>query len=184
MTDWHMTGSRKAGMDPTLPALVERLRAATQAFDELHDAVDSATPWALSAVFGAEPEAVWGPLELLAHVAEMLRYWLGEVERILDQSATEAEPVPFGRLEMDPLRLAIIERDRTLPLRELYARITAESERIAARLTDLSPEEGRRRGTHPRYGETDVTAVVERHIIDHLERHVAQLREILAARRT
>ena len=120
---------------------------------------------------------------MLAHVAELLRYWLGELERILDQPAAETEPVPFGRLETDLLRIAIIERDRTLPFRELYARITAESERIAAWLTDLSPKEGRRRGIHPRYAETDLTAVVEHHIVDHLERHVTQLRDFLAARR-
>jgi hypothetical protein len=178
-----VTAFRQPEHGPTLLALVERLRAATQALAELHDAVDAAAPWPLSTIFGAEPKAVWGPPEVLAHVAEMLRYWLGEVERILDQSAAEAVPVLFGRLETDPLRIAVIERDRTLPIRELYARITAESERIAARLTDLSPEDGRRRGIHPRYGETDVTAVVDHHIVDHLERHVAQLREILAARR-
>jgi hypothetical protein len=176
-----MTASRQPEDGPTLLALVERLHAATQALRELHKPVDAAAPWPLRTIFGAEPEAVWGPPELLAHVAEMLRYWLGEVERILGQSAADAEPVPFGRLETDPLRVTIIERDRTLPIRELYARITAESERIAARLTDLSPVEGLRRGIHPRYGETDVTAVVDHHIVDHLERHVVQLREILAA---
>jgi hypothetical protein len=177
-----VTGFRQPKHGPTLPALVERLHAAIQAIGELRDPVDAAAPWPLSPIFGAEPEAVWGPPELLAHVAEMLRYWLGEVERILDQAAAEAGPVPFGRLETDRLRMAIIERDRTLPLRELFARIAAESERIASRLIDLSAEEGRRRGTHPRYGETDVTAVVDHHIVDHLERHAAQLREILAAR--
>lgn len=183
MADWVMTAYRQPGMVPSLQALAERLRTATYAFDELHDAVDAAAPWPLSTVFGAEPEAVWGPPELLAHVAEMLRYWLGELERILDRSAAEKEPVAFGRFETDPLRKAIIERDRTLPFRELYARISAESERIAARLADLSLEEGQRRGIHPRYGETEVAAMVDHHIVDHLERHVAQLREILAARR-
>ena len=38
-------------------------------------------------------------MELLAHVAEMLPYWLGEVERIL---AGPPEPVPFGRVGSDP----------------------------------------------------------------------------------
>ena len=38
----------------------------------------------------------WGPPEMLAHVAEMLPYWLGEVERILD-GPTGAGPVRAGR---------------------------------------------------------------------------------------
>ena len=178
-----VTRRQHAQDHPALPALVGRLRATTRALEELHGPVEEAAPWPLSTVFGAEPEARWGPPELLAHVAEMLRYWLGEIERILADPASGTEPVLFGRLETDALRIAIIERDRTLPFRELYARITGESERIAARLAELSPEEARRRGTHPRYGETDVTATVDRHIVDHLERHVAQLQEILAARR-
>jgi hypothetical protein len=178
-----MASDSQHDIDPELAALVGRLRAGVQGLEELHEPIDAAGPWPLSAVFGAEPEASWGPSELLAHVAEMLRYWLGEIERILDHAVAADEPAPFGRLETDSLRIGIIERDRTLPFRELYARINAESDRIATRLAELSPEEAGRLGTHPRYGETDVTAIVDRHIVDHLERHVAQLQQILATRR-
>ena len=50
-------------------------------------------------------------MELLAHVAEMLPYWLGEAERIL---AGGPDPVRFGRVAEDKLRVLTIERDRTL----------------------------------------------------------------------
>jgi hypothetical protein len=170
--------------DPALPALVARLRTAVQALEELREPVDAGAPWPLSAVFGAEPEARWGPPELLAHVAEMMRYWLGEIERVLDGASSGDEAVPFGRVESDRLRIALIDMDRRLPTRELYTRITAEADRIAARLAQLSRDDAGRRGRHPRYGETDVAAIVEHHIVGHLERHTAQLREILTSRRT
>ncbi len=37
--------------------------------------------------FGTGPEASWGPREVLAHVVEMLPFWLGELERIVDGPA-------------------------------------------------------------------------------------------------
>jgi hypothetical protein len=170
--------------DPAFSALVTRLHTAMQALEALRDPVDAGAPWPLSTVFGVEPEARWGPPELLAHVAEMMRYWLGEIERVLDGARSGDEAVPFGRAESDSLRIAVIERDRRLPIRELYSRITAEAERIAARLAQLSRADAGRRGMHPRYGETDVAAIVDHHIVDHLDRHTAQLREILTARRS
>ncbi len=49
-------------------------------------------PWPLAKTFGTEPEAAWGPPELLAHVAEMLLFWLGELERVVE-GGTDG-PVP------------------------------------------------------------------------------------------
>ena len=45
-------------------------------------AVEAGAPWPLAAVYDDSDEARWGPREVLAHVAEMLPYWLGEIERI------------------------------------------------------------------------------------------------------
>src|SRR6476660_7565703 len=74
--------------------------------------------WPLAARFDHAPEAAWGPREVLAHLAEMLPYWLGEAERIVDMTGG---PEPFGRIATNDVRVAIIERDRTLPIRELVA---------------------------------------------------------------
>src|SRR5690349_7322152 len=54
-----------------------------------------ASQWALAADYGTGPEASWGPPEVLAHVQEYLRYWLGEIERVL--AADGGAAVPFGR---------------------------------------------------------------------------------------
>jgi hypothetical protein len=157
---------------------VRRLRTAVAALQDLRPAVEAGEPWPLADAFGAEPEASWGPRELLAHVTEMLPFWLGEIERILQ--GRPGEPVPFGRVQTDAVRIGLIGRDRTVPLRELYSRLAADGRRVADRLLELGPADAERRGLHPVRGEVSVQELAEQFIAAHLEGHVNQLREILA----
>jgi hypothetical protein len=153
----------------------QRLEAAGDRLEQLRPGIDAGAPWPLAARFDHDPEASWGPMELLAHVAEMLPYWLGEIERILSGPA----PVPFGRVGSDPVRVALIGRDRTLPTAELYARIDAWLERWDHRLATLTPAQHATVGLHPTLGEMTVDAIVERMIARHLEDHLGQLDTIL-----
>lgn len=162
-----------------LTDLVARLRRAEAELASLAPAVAAGGPWPLSDNFGTEPEAHWGPPETLAHVAEMVPFWTGEIERVL---AGDAEPVPFGRVATNELRLGVIERDRSLPPRALFARIHSDTARLAARLEELTPAESARRGIHPTLGEMTVAEVVPRFLVGHLEEHVEQLRGALGGR--
>ncbi len=157
-----------------LAALAARMRASVADYRTLQPRVEAGAPWPLSDSFGTEPEAHWGPPETLAHVAEMLPFWTGEIERILDG---DPEPVPFGRVATDPLRIGLIERDRTLPPRELFDRIDAEVDRLARRLATLDDAAARRRCVHPRLGEMTVAGLVDHFVASHLEDHAAQLRD-------
>ena len=167
-------------MADTAEAYVDRLRAATDRVLALRPSVERGNPWLLAERFGTEPEAVWGPMEVLAHGAEMLPFWLGEIGRIM---AGDPEPVPFGRVADDATRLAIIERDRSLPLGELFDRIASDTGRYARRLSELDESAFGRRGLHPRLGEMTVADVLERFVVGHLEEHARQLTEALATRR-
>jgi hypothetical protein len=158
-------------------ALCSRLRVAADAFLALRPAVLAREPWPLAADFGHGPEAAWGPPELLAHVTEMLPYWLGEVERILAGWPT---PVPFGRVATDEVRIAIIGRDRTVPLRELFDRIEADVARYERRLADLRLADLAREGLHPTRGSISVQTILDLIVVEHLEEHCAQLRELIA----
>ncbi len=161
------------------PTFTQRLQGTGSRLDQLHPRIDAGGPWTLAARFDHDPEAAWGPMELLAHVAEMLPYWLGEVERIL---AGPPEAVPFGRLGTDPVRIALIGRDRTLPTGELFTRIDSWLERWAHRLATLTPAQLAKVGLHPRLGEMTVDAIVERMVVHHLDEHVDQLEAILGDR--
>jgi DinB family protein len=156
---------------------IGRLRTAAAAMSATLPALEAGRPWPLHVVeHDAGPESAWGPTEVLAHVAEMLPYWLGEIERVLDGSP---EPVPFGRTVADRVRVLTIERDRTLPPRELLDRIDATAERYARRFATLSPEKLSRRGLHPTSGEMTVAEILERFVVGHAEGHAVQLAETL-----
>jgi hypothetical protein len=174
----------------SLPDRNRRLEAAHADLVAMRPQIEAGEPWPLSDNFGTEPEASWGPRETLAHLEEMLPYWQGEIERVLegDTSASDAGrqgngsgagQAAFGRVAADELRVGIIERDRTLPLRELFDRIDTATARVARRLDGLAQAEFDRRGVHPRLGPMTVADIIDRFIVGHLEEHVDQLRDIL-----
>jgi len=168
----------------TLDDQAARVDAAAREILDLQPRVEAGAPWPLAEVYGTEVEASWGPPELLAHLEEMLPFWLGETERILD-GAPDGPPdaaVPFGRVASDPVRIGVIGRDRTVPLRELFTRLEADAARVARRMRALSDAETARVGRHPTQGELTVGQLFERFVTSHLEGHLDQFREILAAR--
>src|SRR3954453_24066425 len=90
--------------------LAVRLRDAGNALLGLRGPLVAGEPWPLSAAYGTEPEADWGPREVLAHVNEMLPYWTAQLKGVL--AGDPGTPAPFGRVATDPDRLARIEVDR------------------------------------------------------------------------
>lgn len=163
-------------------ALADRLTSAADAMAALRPAIEAGEPWSLSDVYGPVPESSWGPREVLAHVAEMLSFWSGEIARMVDagvQAGSGGEPPAFGRLEDDPVRLHIIGRDRAFPGRELVDRIGTEARRVAATLRSMPAEAASAIGRHPTRGDLSVADVAERLIVGHIEGHVVQLRESL-----
>lgn len=160
----------------------DRINALRGAYAGLAPRVVAGDPWPLAEDFGTGPEASWGPREVLAHVEEMLPFWLGELERVVDDRAP-AGPVPFGRVADDTARLGIIDRDRSLPLRVLFERIDAGLRDWADRLATLTDDDRGRIGLHPRLGEMPSTGILERFVVGHAEDHVAQLETILGQTR-
>jgi hypothetical protein len=159
--------------------LLDRLKKARDGLAATRPAVEAGAPWPMAQTFDDSDEARWGPPEVLAHVSEMAVYWLGEIEKVL---AGGSEPVPFGRIASDPVRIAIVGRDRSVPPRELYERISDALDRFDRRWRTLTPADLARRGVHPTRGELTVEAMPERFIVGHLGEHVNQLEAILADR--
>ena len=101
------------------------------------------------------------------------------MERVIDGDGTSA--VPFGRVAEDAVRIGLIARDRTLPLRVLFGRVDTGLLDWVERLGTLTDDERSRVGVHPRLGEMAAPAILERFVLGHAEDHVAQLEEILAS---
>jgi hypothetical protein len=167
-------------LDPE-DALV-RLAAIRAAFADLRPRVIAGGPWALAEDFGTGPEASWGPREVLSHVAEAVVFWKGEFERLIEAARPAGEGEPFGRLAGDAMRLGILERDRTLPLAELFERIDTGIARWEARLPTVTAGELTAHGLHPREGDVPASWVPDRMIVRHFDEHVEQLEGILADR--
>lgn len=160
--------------------LANRIDAGLEAFLELGPKLAAGEPWEIDGVVAPGPESSWGPREVLAHVAEMLPFWLGEIELILDAGGG-AEPLTFGRLEADDIRVAIITRDRMFPARELLSRVESEGRRVSRRFRALSDADAATVGRHVTRGDLTVRDIAERLIVSHLEGHVTQLRESVGA---
>jgi hypothetical protein len=159
--------------DPTA-----RLRDAGTALLGLRAALVAGEPWPLSAVYGTEPEADWGPREVLAHVNEMLGYWPEQLGAVL--AADPATAAPFGRVATDAVRIGRIEADRELSVDELLDKIDIRLAAATTFVAGLTPADLERVGAHPTRGDLAVGQALDLFLVDHLEGHVAQLREILA----
>ncbi len=158
--------------------LAGRLRDAGSALLGLRGALVAGEPWPLSAEYGTEPEADWGPREVLAHVNEMLGYWPRELAGVI--AGDPAAAVPFGRVATDTERIHRIEVDRQSPATDLLDGIAAGVASATAFLAGLTAGDLQRRGAHPARGELTIEEAVEPFLTGHLEGHVVQLREILA----
>jgi hypothetical protein len=164
----------------TTDDLLQRSRDAAARLGATRPAVIEGSPWPLAERFDDAPEAEWGPVEVLAHVAEMIPFWQGEMERIIVGVADgAAEPILFGRVATDTVRLAVLERDRTLPPAELYDRIAWSLDRLERRWSTLTGVERGRIGLHPRLGEMTIEAIAVRFIVSHVEDHAVQLETTL-----
>ena len=157
--------------------LADRLHRAGADLLALRGALVAGEPWPLSAAYGTEPEADWGPREVLAHVNEMLGYWPRQLSLVLAGDAATA--VPFGRIATDAGRIRRIEIDRERPAAELLDEIDASLASAIAFVNGLTPADLDRRGAHPSRGEISIGQGVAAFLADHLEGHVVQLREIL-----
>jgi hypothetical protein len=152
----------------TLIEQVERMRTARDNLVRMRNRVELSAP---------PPEELprrreWVAREALAHIDEMLIYWLGEIERIL---AGSVEPVPFGRPSTDLIRTLTIDRDRTLPVSELYTRLDHSLERVLRRLLELDERQASRRGLHKQRGEMTVKQIVDVMLAGHIEEHCRQI---------
>jgi hypothetical protein len=157
--------------------LATRLRSSGDDLLQLRDRLVAGEPWPLSDSYGTEPEATWGPRELLAHVEEMLTYWIDELRRVRAGDAGAA--VAFGRIASDPSRLRRIDDARQHDVGQQLDDIRTGLDDAVGFAEDLRDEERGRVGTHPTRGEITIEASIERFLVTHLEDHIAQLRDIL-----
>jgi len=128
--------------------LADRLRDAGTALLDLRGPLVAGEPWPLSAVYGTEPEADWGPREVLAHVNEMLPYWVAQLSVVLAADPA-GPPPPFGRVATDAERIGRIAADRDLAIDPLLDEIAIGLNAATTFIGAMSDADGERIGLHP-----------------------------------
>ena len=118
-------------------------------------------------------EERWEAGQVWAHVAEFPAYWLAQAQRVI--ALPTNEPVPFGRVKTDPVRVDAIERDRHTDPAALLERVRTSLAEVTDAARSLPPEAWTRRGMHPTRGEMTVQQIFEQFIANHLEEHADQL---------
>jgi hypothetical protein len=113
----------------------------------------------------------WG--QVWAHMAEFVPYWTSQLGLIVESST--GRPVPFGRVQTDPGRIAAIESDRSVPHQALMGRLEGAIGELKEFITALSAEDWKRQGLHQTLGVIPMPRVVEQFVLEHLEEHVEQL---------
>jgi hypothetical protein len=78
-------------------------------------------------------------------------------------------------LKTDAVRTEPIERDRHVPIEELWHRMEGQFEALRAFLHRLTPEDWSRTGLHKTLGPMSMPAMMQRFVLGHLEEHADQL---------
>jgi hypothetical protein len=112
----------------------------------------------------------WTPLEDLAHVAEMLGYWSGEIDRFRQQPGAS-----FGRVASNPERIRFIEEHAHDTPEQMAALLESGYGAALTLLYRLQPADLETIGQHVKFGPQTIRHALQEWLIDHLEEHVAQL---------
>ncbi|HXA28040.1 MAG TPA: hypothetical protein VN193_04760 [Candidatus Angelobacter sp.] len=113
----------------------------------------------------------WG--QVWAHLAEFLPYWIEQTRIVIDGHT--GEPVAFGRVKSDPVRVAAIARDRQAPIDSLWQRTHRDIASLRTFLSDLPEAAWPARGAHQTLGVMTLPHIVDEFMVGHLEQHAAQL---------
>jgi len=119
-----------------------------------------------------EPAEGWAPIEVLAHIADVDRYYLSEARAIRDEPGRMF--VHFDDDAWKRENADAIDRDP----RDVRLAMAFAHDEVVRWARSLTPEELEIAGGHPRRGSITVSEVLER-IPSHDRNHAAQIRAAL-----
>lgn len=157
---------------------VEAIRLSVRkSYDELNQLIDG--PLARldrSKLYEAPAENEWTIMQNLAHIVELMPYWAGEIEKVVN-----APGETFGRTQQDEGRLRAISEHGADSLEEVKAALPGSYARLDEVLGSLRDSYLELIGKHVRYGEKSLEWVIEEFVTNHLRGHVEQIKGCLEA---
>jgi hypothetical protein len=117
----------------------------------------------------------WTGAQVLAHVVELLPYWLGEAERMREHADVD----PVGRTKKDVKRLDAVAAGRDRAVDDVLGDAFAALDEARATLRTLTPADLECTARHIVRGPMTVGELVETFVVEHLEEHVSQVLQAL-----
>ena len=118
-------------------------------------------------------ENVWTVMDILCHVREFVPFWTGETLRIVRRPEE-----PWGRDHTDTARLAAVTNTSAQELGNVIDDIRRLVDQSVGALKDLSDRDLAVEATsrNPRWGLKPAVFVVDHLLVEHVEKHLGQIR--------
>lgn len=119
---------------------------------------------------------VWSVMEILSHVREFVPYWTAQALQV----ARDPDR-PWGRDHRDPDRLAAIEQSARHTLADVTSAIREVVHASAEALRSLSDADlaSEAVSRNPRWGRQPASFIVDHLVVQHVEKHLGQVRRNL-----
>lgn len=150
---------------------VRRLRAAAGRLRTAAGSVDESRRTEADPATGER----WESGQVLSHSAEMIPYWVAEIEQLVAAGGD----VAFGRVKSDPSRIERIAAARFAAPDVLLDAVDRAVDAVEQLLGGLSDEQLQLVGHHSTLGSMTVGQIVEEFLVGHLEQHADQLETLL-----
>lgn len=121
-------------------------------------------------------DEAWSVQEIVAHVEEVIPYWLNEIERVRQTPGAE-----WGRGLQDEARLAAVAKAGERSISDMLVRIEGMKSLVAERLGALTDEELKREAPsrNPRFGTKPAQFIVDHLLVEHVAKHLGQIQRNL-----
>lgn len=122
-------------------------------------------------------EGVWSVMDILCHIREFIPFWTDETLRIV----REPHEI-WGRDHTDARRLAAVTNTASHELEEVLGDIWRTVQRSASTLARLSDADLaiEAMSKNPRWGRKPASFVVDHLLVEHVEKHLGQIRRNVA----
>jgi hypothetical protein len=122
-------------------------------------------------------EGAWSVIDILCHIREFVPFWTGETLRIARQPHEL-----WGRDQTDTARLAAVTNTAAYKLDDVVTDIRHVVRRSANALKELSDADLSVEATskNPRWGLKPASFVVDHLLLEHVEKHLGQIRRNVA----
>jgi uncharacterized damage-inducible protein DinB len=121
-------------------------------------------------------EEAWSVQEIVAHVEEVIPYWLNELERVRQTPGVE-----WGRGLQDAARLEAVAKAYDRPVAEILNQIEGMKSLVSERLSQVTEEELKRESPsrNPRFGTKPASFIVDHLLVEHIAKHLGQIQRNL-----